>query len=500
MELEAIIGLEIHVELKTKSKMFCSCANVSFVDAKPNSSICPICMGYPGTLPVPNKTAIAWTQRAGAALGCELARISKFDRKHYFYPDLPKGYQISQYDQPFCGEGTFEIIVDGQSKTVGLERIHLEEDAAKNLHPKGANYTLVDFNRAGTPLMEIVTKPDLRSPREAQLFLQELRRIMRALGVSDADMEKGQLRCDANISLREKGSSTLHPKTEIKNVNSFKFVSKALEYEIERQRKLWEAGTPPVEQSTRGYNAATNTTTEQRTKEAAADYRYFPDPDLPPFEFTEEELGAIRRSLPELPGSKRARFMKEFSISEQQAQLLIAAPELADFFEATASELLQLDKEREEITDAEMRELVSLASNVILRQLRALWRKDASTTQKITPANFAELIVLLHRRKINKEALEPVLAEMLRTGGDPDHIVQNLGLEQVGGAEELQAAVREVLEANPEVVEKVKAGKHGALQFLMGQVMKKAQGKADPQTVLQLLQAEIDPSSSSVST
>ena len=234
MELETIIGLEIHVQLKTKSKMFCSCANI-FGDVTPNSAVCPICMGYPGTLPVPNKTAIEWIQKAGAALSCQLALRSKFDRKSYFYPDLPKGYQISQYDEPFCGKGHLDVIVSGEPRRIGITRIHLEEDAAKNVHPKGADYTLVDYNRAGTPLVEIVTEPDIRTPEEARIFLQELQRIMRALNISDADMEKGQLRCDANISLRPERESKLYPKTEVKNINSFKFVEKALQYEIKRQ-------------------------------------------------------------------------------------------------------------------------------------------------------------------------------------------------------------------------------------------------------------------------
>lgn len=496
MDLETIIGLEIHVELKTQSKMFCSCANVSFIEAEPNSSICPICMGYPGTLPVPNKTAIAWTQRAGAALGCTIAAVSKFDRKHYFYPDLPKGYQISQYDQPLCGEGAFSLVVEGETKVVGIERIHLEEDAAKNLHPVAnagqASFTLVDFNRAGTPLMEIVTKPDFRSPAEAQVFLQELQKIMRALGISDADMEKGQMRCDANISLRAVGSAELHPKTEIKNVNSFKFVAKALAHEMERQKKLWEEGHPPDQQSTRGYNATTGETYEQRTKEAAADYRYFPDPDIPPFTFGEEELGAIRQSLPELPLAKRSRFMTEMGITSHQAQLLVEAPPLADFYEAAVSELLQLNKEQADINDTDMLELKVLAANIVLRQLRHVWPDDPAAARQITPENFAELIALLYQGKINKEALPPVLSEMLRTGGDPDPIIQKLGLQQMGGEEELLAVIDEVIEAHPDVVAKVKAGKHGALQFLMGQVMKKTQGKANPNTVHNLLQARFD--------
>src|SRR3989344_4400909 len=263
MQLEPVIGLEIHIQLKTKSKMFCPCPNI-FGDLKPNSAICPICLGYPGTLPVPNAQAITWTQRVGAALNCQLAEESKFDRKSYFYPDLPKAYQISQYDKPFCGPGRL--------LGVDITRVHLEEDAAKNIHPNGASYTLVDYNRAGTPLMEIVTDPDIRSPDQARKFLQELQKIMRTIDISDADMEKGQLRCDANISLREPGSHQLNPKTEIKNLNSFRNVERALQYAIQRQTREFKQGRVPNQQTTRGFNADTGRTVEQRSKEEAADY------------------------------------------------------------------------------------------------------------------------------------------------------------------------------------------------------------------------------------
>jgi aspartyl-tRNA(Asn)/glutamyl-tRNA(Gln) amidotransferase subunit B len=506
MELEPVIGLEIHVALKTKSKMFCSCANVSYeneeafdgAQAKPNSSICPICMGYPGTLPVPNKTAIEWTQRAGAALNCELASRSKFDRKHYFYPDLPKGYQISQYDQPFCGEGVFEIIVDGIVTPVAIERIHLEEDAAKNLHPEGKNYTLIDFNRAGTPLIEIVTKPVLRSPAEARILLQEVQKIMRALDISDAEMEKGQMRCDANISLRERISPSarggagrggrLHPKTEVKNINSFKFVAQALAYEIKRQTKLWEAGKKPEHLSTRGYDAERNVTTEQRTKEAAADYRYFPEPDIPPFEFTAEELGLIKKSLPELPLAKRTRFMNQLGLRAQQAQLFVEQPDLADFYENTVSELLQLNNEQEAIADADVSELKELAANVVLRQVRDLKGGQGG----LTPANFAELIALVYQGKINKDGIAPVLEEMQKTGGDPDHIITNLGLAQMGAGDELSNIINEIIAANPAVVTKIKAGKRSAMQFLVGQVMQKTKGTANPSHVTDTLRQMLE--------
>jgi len=492
MELEPIIGLEIHVALKTKSKLFCRCANI-FGDVEPNTAICPICLGYPGTLPVPNQTAIEWAQKAGAALNCELARESKFDRKHYFYPDLPKGYQISQFDQPFCGKGGIEIVVDGTTKTIGITRAHLEDDAAKNTHPAGADHTLVDYNRAGTPLIEIVTEPDLRSPEEAKVFLQELQRIMRAIDVSDADMEKGQLRCDANISLRERGTTKLHPKTEVKNINSFKFVAKALEYEIKRQTKAWAKGEVPQTSATRGFNAKTGKTTAQRTKEEAADYRYFPEPDIPRFEFTVEELAAIRASVPELPGARRTRLVDQLGISAQQAQLFVEYPDFADLFEAVGSELQQLDNEQVDVSPKDAPELITIAANIILRQLREyLTEHDiAVAIMKLKPQNFAELVILVQQGKINQGAITPVLAEMVQTGGDPDHIIEKLGVAQVSDTGELDAYLDEVISENPDVVAKIKAGKDAAIQFLMGQVMAKSRGKADPKVVTDLLRKKL---------
>lgn len=478
MKLEPVIGLEIHVQLKTKSKMFCSCANI-FGDVPPNSAICPICLGYPGTLPVPNATAIAWTQKAGAALHCELARESKFDRKSYFYPDLPKGYQISQYDKPFCTGG----FVDIGGKRIGITRIHLEEDAAKNSHAKDG--TLIDFNRAGTPLMEIVTEPDMRAPAEAKVFLQELQAIIRSLGVSDADMEKGQLRCDANISLREVGGAALHPKTEIKNINSFKFVAKALQYEIERQTKMWEASDIP-RQTTRGFNSTTGTTTQMRTKEEAADYRYFPEPDIPPFVFTQEELAIIQASVPELPDAKQRRFQAEYGLTADQAQSLVSTGPMADYFENTVSELEQIEKEQVAIPPGEVKPLVQLAVNVIIQQLRKI------PDLKISPANFAEVLVMLHEERIPRSALPKLLVEMQRTGGNPDPIVAALGIKPVHGVDRLETFVQEVIKENPDLVAKIKAGKESAINVLVGQVMAKTRGQANPKMITELLQKNLD--------
>ena len=493
MNLEPVIGLEIHVQLTTNSKMFCSCKNI-FGDIEPNSAICPICMGYPGTLPVPNKEAIRSIQKAGVALDCELASESRFDRKSYFYPDLPKGYQISQYDQPFCGKGKLVITVNGKQREIGITRIHLEEDAAKNIHDGTNGHTLVDYNRAGTPLIEIVTEADIKSPQEAGIFLRDLQQIIRAIGVSTADMEKGQMRADANVSMRPVGDTKLYPKTEVKNVNSFKFVEKALQYEIERQTKLWEKGETPTH-ATRGWDSVNEKTTEQRTKEDAADYRYMPEPDIPPFTFTEEDLQAVRLSIPELPGAKKQRFASEYNMQDQQTALLTEDKHLADFFEDTVSELKQQDNERADVVGQELPILVKLAGNVVLRDIRALQEQEGmqyhDSVWRISPENFAELIILLHNEKISANATGKVLAEMQKTGGDPDAIIKNLGLEQVSGSDDLQKYVDHVISENPDVVEKIKAGKDQAVQFLMGQVMAKSGGKASPKVVIDLLRKTI---------
>ncbi len=497
MKLEPVIGLEIHVQLKTKSKMFCSCENIFPAsgrgpakggggDVKPNTAVCPVCMGHPGTLPVPNKQAIEWIQLAGTALNCELAIESKFDRKSYFYPDLPKGYQISQFDQPFCGKGELTINVNGEERAIGITRIHLEEDAAKNTHPKGADHTLVDYNRAGTPLIEIVTEPDIRTPEEAKLFLQELQKLIRTLGISDADMEKGQMRCDANISMREEGSDVLNPKTEIKNVNSFKFVEKGLEYEIQRQIKMWEAGEVPVH-ATRGYDSEASKTVEQRIKEEAADYRYFPEPDIPPFVFKAENLNKLREHLPEMPSDKQRRLKTQYSLSDQQAGELAKSDDLIHLFEDTSSEIEQLNNEQVDIGESANKSLVALAAKIILQEISQMKSHD-----KIAAGNFAELIVLIHQGKVNSNVVRQILDEMQATGGDPDPIIQNLGLEQVSGEDDLLQWVQQVIEENPDAVEKIKAGKEATIQFLMGQVMAKSGGKANPGKVIEMLKKEIN--------
>ncbi len=488
MQLETVIGLEIHVQLKTKSKMFCSCDNAGEF-APPNTTICPICVGHPGTLPVPNRTAIEWSVKAAKAIGCRINPVSKFDRKHYFYPDLPKGYQISQYDQPIGVDGALDVDVDGKPVRVRFERLHLEEDAAKNFHRDGA--TLVDFNRCGTPLMEIVTKPDMRTPAQAKTFLQELRRIMRAVGVSDADMEKGHLRCDANISLRPAGEEKLYPKTEIKNINSFRSVERALTFEIERQTKLWNDGTPVDRLSTRGWNDDRGSTEEQRVKEEAADYRYFPDPDLPPMNLREIEAAV---TLPELPQATRTRLMREYALSPEDAFTLTESREWISFTEAVFSELYawlsSLPAEERKPEHATLGKLTGgwLTSKLLGKMGE---RGMALSDLKITPEDFAELVTLVATEKVSSTGAQKLLDLMLDSGADPSHLMEEHGLGQVRDTAVIEAAVARVIEGNPDAVAKYRAGKTEVIKFLLGMVMKETEGKADPRVAEELLKNKL---------
>ncbi|MEA3272371.1 MAG: Asp-tRNA(Asn)/Glu-tRNA(Gln) amidotransferase subunit GatB, partial [Patescibacteria group bacterium] len=409
MKYEPVIGLEIHVQLKTKSKMFCSCDNGG-ENQSPNTTVCPICMGHPGILPVANKKAIEWSVLAGLALNCKIPDNSKFDRKNYFYPDLPKAYQISQFDEPVAIEGFLDIETPtkkGRERTrIKITRAHLEEDAAKNIHGDNKDYSYIDYNRCGTPLLEIVTEPDFRSPQEAKIFLQELRLIMRYLEISNADMEKGHLRCDANISLREKGKTKLNPKIEIKNLNSFKSVERALEYEIKRQSKLDKL---PQESSTRGWNEKKGVTEQQRTKEEAHDYRYFPEPDLPPLDLNEMRK-KMKNELPELPQTKRVRFLDEYKLTYSDAQTIIDNEALANYFEQVVSELQEwlpsleeVDGTKEEIWEKNKKKLIKLVSGWLLSKLGGLMaeNKISIRTLKITPENFAEFVALIYTNKLS---------------------------------------------------------------------------------------------------
>lgn len=495
---EPIIGLEIHVQLKTRSKLFCNSKN-GFEEGKPNVNVCPVCMGHPGVLPVLNQQALEWAMKLSLALNLEVQSFTKFDRKNYFYPDLPKGYQISQYDQPLALNGWLEITGEkGGLQKIRIQRLHLEEDAAKNIHRGGA--TLVDFNRAGSPLCEIVTHPDFHSPQEAKRFLQELRMIIRALGVSDADMEKGHLRCDANVSVRPVGDDQLHPKTEIKNLNSFRSVEGALIYEIKRQTQCWEEQGAPQEQTTRGWDEKRNVTVEQRHKESEGDYRYFPEPDLPPLTIESSAIASTKRALPELPQATRKRFVDLFEFSRDDAFQLTQTRDRSDFLEQTMSELFEWvgsteeEGTREEKIERHKKKLAKLTANWILTELfRRMNEKGIGSMRdlNVTPENFAELMTLIFLRRVNSSAGQTILTVMLETGKDPSHVMAEENLEQVSDAGTLDTVVIEVIAENPDVVETIRKGKDRAIQFLVGLVMKKMKGKADPAMVLRLLQGKL---------
>ena len=508
MKLEPVIGLEIHVQLKTKTKMFCRCSNAG--DSKPpNTTVCSVCLGHPGVLPVLNKRAVEFGVLAGLAFGGKIADYSKFDRKNYFYPDLPKGYQISQFDLPIVTGGSLSVNVpDGRGgsfqKTVRLHRAHLEEDAAKLAHSEDGQASYVDFNRGGTPLIEIVTDPDMRSPAEAKAFLQELRLTMRYLGVSSADMEKGQLRCDVNVSLREVSDeadnddwSKLHPKTEIKNVNSFRSVERAIEFEIERQTKLWQDGKIPQDQTTRGWDDAKGITVEQRTKEEANDYRYFPEPDLPPMRLA-ATAAMMRRRLPELPATRRSRLVEEYGFTEADARTLTDDKELGEYAEQVFGELLEWMSSKEpgagEEDRAEHRRAATkLVAGWIITKLRGVMteRKLTMETLRITPENFAELLSLIHSGQLTGQNALVTLNEMAETGGDPSIIMAEKNLGQMQDSGELLSAVQQAIAANPKAIEDWKGGKPSAAQFLVGQVMRLTHGKANPQEAREVIEQEL---------
>jgi aspartyl-tRNA(Asn)/glutamyl-tRNA(Gln) amidotransferase subunit B len=490
-----VIGMEVHVELKTKSKMFCSCKNGMGAEREPNVNICPVCTAQPGTLPVPNSQAIEFVQMAGLTLGCELARNSKFDRKNYFYPDLPKGYQISQYDQPFCLKGNLEIqIIKNQetiTKHIGITRIHLEEDTGKLIHPKGVDYTLVDFNRAGVPLMELVTEPDIETGEEARIFCQKLQQICRYLEISDADMEKGNMRCEANISVYKDGEEKLSgTKVEVKNINSFKFVEKAINFEIERQTELLEMGEKII-QETRGWDANKSETVTQRKKESAHDYRYFPEPDIPPLKFDDEYINNLKRNLPELPDQKIQRFEKEYSLPEKDILVLTEDKELAEYFEKVVSEIKEKIRCKE--YECDEKKAIKLGANYVITELRKhiILKNNKIQDIKITPENYAELICIVTLGKINSSAAQIVLSEMYKTGGDPSQIIEEKNLIQLDNSEELEKIISEVFLKNEKSVSDFKAGKENALKFLIGQVMKETKGKANPQKVQEIIKDKL---------
>jgi aspartyl-tRNA(Asn)/glutamyl-tRNA(Gln) amidotransferase subunit B len=478
-----IIGLEIHVELNTQSKMFCSCPNDP-TERHPNVNICPICLGHPGTLPVINKEAVKKTLKTGLALNCQIPEYSQFDRKNYFYPDLPKGYQISQYHLPLCKEGYLKI----GGKKIRIKRVHLEEDTGRLVHPERADYSLVDFNRAGIPLMELVTEPDLSSAKEARKFAEELQLILRYLKVAEANMEKGEMRIEANLSLglsqkRKSKKNILGTKVEIKNLNSFKSLEEALEYEIERQRRILNSGKKVI-QETRGWDEEQGVTISQREKEEAHDYRYFPEPDLPPLHFTRNEIEKIRTEIPELPQQKRERFAREYQLKKKETiEFFVYNKDLGEYFEKVVSELPpNLSKEN-------LSQLIKLTSNYIITDLQGLL-KNASVVGKdflITPENFAEFITLIYEGKISSKIAKKILSEMFSTGADPSNIIEREGLIQIKDKAEIEKIVKEVISKNQKAVLDYKKGKENAFQFLIGQVMAQTKGKANPQIVKKLL-------------
>ena len=513
-EYTPIIGLEIHVELKTKSKMFCSCPNDPFIET-PNVNICEICLAHPGTLPVPNKTAIEWTVKIAKALNCTVAKSSKFDRKHYFYPDLPKGYQISQYDQPIGEHGFIDLDLTGtdnkrERAKIGVTRVHLEEDTAKLSHDTGGN-TLADFNRAGVPLVEIVSDPDVQSATEAKLYCQELQLILRSLGVSNADMEKGQMRCEANISLQEVGKFEivegvvkplgdykLNSKVEVKNINSFKAVEKAILYETQRQTEFLNKGEKWIPE-TRGWNESTGKTEYQRSKESSADYRYMPEPDIPPFD-PQKIAGDI--SLPELPQAKRARFQDEYGFSRADAEFFSENEDFANYAEEVMSELVEWvyslpenDKQTDEIAEQKKAQLARLAGGWITSKLMGAMaeRKIDIRILKLKPENFAELITLIYANRINSTNAQKILAEMLDTNTDidPTHIMEEKGYGQVSDEKKLTEVVLQTIESYPAQVAQFKAGKEPIIKFLLGMIMKATEGSADPVVVEKLLREKM---------
>lgn len=478
MKYEAVIGLEVHAQMLTETKIFCSCSTKFGLE--PNTQTCPVCVGMPGVLPVLNKKAIEFAIKTGLAMNCKISPYSRFARKNYFYPDLPKGYQISQYELPICEHGYIEIVVEGEIKKIGITRIHMEEDAGKNIHGSAlggeGNYSFVDLNRAGVPLMEIVSEPDIRSPREAVEYMKKLRAILRYLVVCDGNMEQGSLRCDANVSVRPAGQKDLGVKTEIKNLNSFKFVEKALEYEMERQIKILEEGGK-IMQETRLWNSERGITESMRTKEEAHDYRYFPEPDLVPIIVNQKWIDEISKSLLELPDTKRERFVSEYGLPEHDADLLTSERPLAVWYE----EAVRLGGQPKAV------------SNWIMVELMKLLHKENKSIEECTlkPKQLVDMLKLIDKRTISGKIAKTVFEEMYKTGKDAESIVKERGLVQISDAGEIEKIVDDVIAKNPKEVARYRAGEEKLLGFFVGHVMKLTKGKANPQMVNELLKKKL---------
>jgi aspartyl-tRNA(Asn)/glutamyl-tRNA(Gln) amidotransferase subunit B len=475
---EAVIGLEVHAELLTRSKIFCGCS--AAFGTPPNTNVCPVCLGMPGVLPVLNRRVVEFAIRAGLATNCDIAPQSRFARKNYFYPDLPKGYQISMYEQPLCVNGWLEILVDGETKRVRLTRIHMEEDTGKNIHDAQVTGSLVDFNRSGVPLLEIVSEPDLGSPAEAGAYLRALRSILQYLEICDGNMEEGSFRCDANVSVRPVGASALGTKVEIKNMNSFRNVERAITYELGRQVRAVGAGERLV-QETRLWDVDREETRPMRSKESAHDYRYFPEPDLLPLGVAQAWVDEVRASMPELPAVRRRRFERDHALSAYDADVLTQRKDVADFFEAAVA------------AGGSPKETANWVTTEVLRIVREDKLDQALVIHDwpITPVQLATLARLVERGTINRNTAKGLLPRLLRTGADPEALVDAEGLSQVSDRGALERAVGAVLASHPEQVEQFRGGREKVIGFLVGQVMKSTGGKANPQLVQELLRAAL---------
>lgn len=474
MKYEAVIGLEVHAQMLTDTKIFCGCSTK--FGSGPNTQTCPVCIGMPGVLPVLNKKALEFAILTGLATNCTISSYSRFARKNYFYPDLPKGYQISQYEHPICEHGFIEVVVDAAVKKIGITRIHMEEDAGKNIHEGGGKYSFIDLNRTGVPLMEIVSEPDIRSPQEAVEYMKKLRAILIYLGVCDGSMEQGSLRCDANVSVRPEGQKEFGTRAEIKNINSFRFVEKAIEYEIKRQIKVIEDGGKII-QETRLWDSNKGITESMRSKEEAHDYRYFPEPDLTPIIVEQSVIDEIRSGLPELPDAKRRRFVSGYGLPEYDADLLTSEKAVAEWFEEVVKAGGQ----------------PKATANWVMGELMKMLNEENSPIDNclIKPKQLADMLALIEKGTISGKIAKTVFMEMYKTGKDAESIVKEKGLLQISDESAIEKAVDEIIAKHPAEVERFKAGEEKLLGFFVGQVMKATKGKANPQMLNDLMKKKL---------
>lgn len=475
MKYETVIGLEVHAELATKTKIFCGCKNE--FGGEPNTRCCPVCTGMPGTLPVLNKAVVDYAIKAGLATNCSITKYGKQDRKNYFYPDLPKAYQISQFDLPLCQNGYIEIDVEGEKRRIGITRIHIEEDAGKLIHDDYGNESMADYNRCGVPLIEIVSEPDLRSPEEARIYLETLKSILEYTEVSDCKMQEGSLRCDVNLSLRPVGQKEFGTRCEMKNVNSFRAAVRAMEYEQKRQAEILDEGGV-VEQETRRWDDVRGISSPMRSKEDAQDYRYFPEPDLVPIVVSDEWVEEIRKTIPELPEQRKARYINEYSLPEYDAFILTSSKKMADFFDAAVAEGAT----------------PKAISNWLMGDISKILNEKEMEAGEIpfTPVQLAKMIALIEKGTISNSAAKKVLDAMFAEPNDPEKLVEKLGLAQVSDERAILGMVNDVLVQNPQSVADYKAGKDKAIGFLVGQVMRVSKGKANPQIINKLLKEALD--------